>query len=374
MQVLSRYNNKILFVDYEFTVKDIIRGIQGKRNVPVNRVLGMEERLRTEITRFGTEVYILSPPPVLPVNWIKSRNAHRIMLYLNAGIIRQSIRKSAKMLGIKKPILVNGYNPFFGLPLAGSLEEELNIYFCYDEINGDPFYSFHGPHVEYQYMKKCDGVLTTSDGLYSSKSKYHVKCGVVKNGVDFELFNSVAGYRKPEKGKIVGYAGSVDERFDIESVEHAVKNLPDHKFNFVGRITNQSAKIILEKYPNVQFSGARKPEIVPDFIKEMDVCIIPYIKNDVTRGVYPLKVNEYLAAGKPVVMTDFARISELENYITVAHSREQFLEGILHELMTDDELKRKDRIEVARKNSWENKAEEFSAFVEILRESKLLVK
>src|SRR5690606_5097654 len=99
--------------------------------------------------------------------------------------------------------------------------------------------------------------------------------------------------------------------------------------------TNEKAGRRLSHFPNVKLLGERNAEEVPEFLKKMDVCIIPYLKNDVTRGVYPLKINEYLAAGKPVVMTDFAPLPEFEAMVGIASSKEKFLALVKDELSSD---------------------------------------
>jgi glycosyltransferase involved in cell wall biosynthesis len=374
MSILSR-ENKILFVDYEYTIKDILTTLAGKQKAPVQRILGIENRLRKIKTRFGSEVYVLTPPPVLPVNWIKYNNPYRILLQLNARLIRGSICAAMKALNMERPIMVNGYNPFFGLPLAGAFKEVLNIYYCYDEIRGDQWYKFHGPEVEKDYIKKTDAVITTSEALYHSKRPLHPKCFVVKNGVDFPLFNSMADHTIKLDGsrKTVGYTGSVDERFDTDTMVYVVENTPEVDYVFAGRVTNADAKRRLEKFSNIRFLGSKKPEEIPHIISSIDAGIIPYIKNEVTGGVYPLKINEYLAAGKPVVMTDFARLSEFEEVAYTAHSSEEFLMFLKQALYSNSMEKINRRIEVAKGNSWENRVEEFSSIVEKLRINKLVV-
>ncbi|HEY8401083.1 MAG TPA: glycosyltransferase [Cytophagaceae bacterium] len=364
MTLLSR-ENKVLFVDYEYTLKDLIT-----RNprVPVSRVIGLEPRLRTLTTEYGSQVHVLTPPPVLPVNWIKPRIPYRSLLKLNGLIVKASIQSAMKTLGIKDPVVVNGYNPFFGLTLAGNLNEKLHIYYCYDEIKGDQWYSFHGPSVEEDYIKKTDAVITTSDALHESKGYLHRKCYVVKNGVDFENFQAVADFtvKSPHQKKVVGYTGSLDERFDTETMVYTISRLPEVEFRFLGRITNEEAKNRLTPFSNVIFLGSARPDEVPQYLKEVDVAIIPYIKSKVTRGVYPLKINEYLAAAKPVVMTDFAPLPEFTKVVRTAESKEQFLNYLREELYADNYEKKKLRVEFARKNSWENRVKEFSVIIEKL--------
>ncbi|MFN3404741.1 MAG: glycosyltransferase [Cytophagaceae bacterium] len=372
MSLLSQ-NNKVLFVDYEYTVKDMIVTLAGKQKAPVQRMIGIENRLRTVRTAYGSEVHVLTPPPVLPINWIKNDNPYKMMLKLNGNLVRGCIQRALRELKMEDPIVINGYNPFFGLPLAGDFNEILNLYYCYDEIKGDQWYNFHGPEIEREYIEKTDAVITTSEGLYRSKSPLHPNCFVVKNGVDFELFNAAATLevKSPHKPRVVGYTGSIDQRFDIQTMTYVIERLPEIEFRFIGRQANESAVMALGAFSNVKLFGSMKPYQIPEAVSQIDAGVIPYIKNELTKGVYPLKINEYLAAGKPVVMSDFAHLPEFNEVVRMAANKEQFLNSLKEELYSDNKEKINKRIEFARKNSWKNRVEELSGIIDRLLSMKL---
>ena len=44
-------------------------------------------------------------------------------------------------------------------------------------------------------------------------------------------------------------------------------------------------------------------EEIPDYLASSDICILPAYKNDVMRNIVPIKMYEYMAAGKPVIAT-----------------------------------------------------------------------
>jgi glycosyltransferase involved in cell wall biosynthesis len=363
MMTLLSKENKVLFVDYQYTFKDVWNGLRGTKQLPIKRIFGLENRLTKVRTEIDSELYVLTCPPVFPINWIKNSEGYKRMLKLNANLVKSSIKNAIQSLDMKDVIMVNGYHPFLGIHLSGQLNESLDIYYCYDEIKGDMWHNHHGPTIEEEYMRKADIVITTSDALYESKSPYAENCYVVKNGVDFNLFHKAAFVSKKNDRRIIGYTGSIDERFDIDTVKYAIESLPEYEFQFVGRITNLRAGKIISAYPNVKMMGSKKPDEIPDHLANMDVCIIPYLKNEVTKGVYPLKINEYLAAGKPVVMTNFANLPEFKNIVSVGEDKESFLRFIQEELGSDSYEKQGKRIEIAKQNSWENKVEEFSAIV-----------
>src|SRR5690606_26971458 len=84
-----------------------------------------------------------------------------------------------------------------------------------------------------------------------------------------------------------------------------------------------------EGLPNLVFAGSRKPEELPAYLRQFDCCIIPYLKNTLTRSIYPLKINEYLAAGRPVVATRFSEdIYAFRPVAEIADSHDAFLDAI----------------------------------------------
>jgi glycosyltransferase involved in cell wall biosynthesis len=345
----------------------------GKQNAPVKRMLGIESRLRKISLPENTALHLLTPPPVLSVNWLKSPSSHMRFLDLNASIVRKSILKAMRKMDIKSPVVINAFNPFIGLPLINKLNELATIYYCYDEINACEWTKNHGKRLEEIYLGKVDAAIVTSDGLLQSKSKLVRQSYLVKNGVDFTHFNKASELRLRNRNSdiIVGYVGSVDKRIDFELLTALATKLPDIKFEFVGRIMETEKANILDKLPNIKFWGAKKVEELPNFIKNFDAGIIPFIKNELTAGIYPIKVNEYLASGIPVITTDFAPLPEFGSTITTASDHNMFLQAVIENLTNDTREKRKERMEVAHSNSWENRALQFGEAIQDVLESKM---
>ena len=70
LERLARHNN-VLFVEYPYTIKDVISTLQGKQKAPVKRMLGIENRLTQIETNQGTKVWNLTIPPGLPLYFLK---------------------------------------------------------------------------------------------------------------------------------------------------------------------------------------------------------------------------------------------------------------------------------------------------------------
>ncbi|EMR04641.1 glycosyltransferase family protein [Cesiribacter andamanensis] len=197
MSLLAR-RHRVLYVDYTFTWKDMLMGALGKRATPWQRMLGLQPRLRTIQTRFGSQVHVLTPPPVLPANWIAAPGLYQTVMEQEGGKLRKSILQAMDQLGFKNPIVINAFNPFFGVPMAGKLNESLLAYYCYDEISAAQWCGRHGARQEEELLKRADAVITSSQALQESKSLHNAQTYLVKNGVDYSLFHQ--GFR-PEPRK-----------------------------------------------------------------------------------------------------------------------------------------------------------------------------
>ncbi|MDD2799502.1 MAG: glycosyltransferase [Bacteroidales bacterium] len=364
MSLLAR-ENKVLFAEYPFTVKDVIWGLMGKNDAPVMRILGWKKRLETKQTNFGSEVYNWVAPPVFPTNFIKNERAFRFLNELNVWIFRKSVQRVLRKLNMPNVINVNAYNCYFGIPLIGRLNEKANIYYCYDGMVTDR----HGNRalvMDEEFSRKVDSVIVTSDFLKNEKLAWNNRVDTVKNGVDFQVFCAQAKKipHQNRKRKKVGYIGSVDQRFDLEKVEYAIRHLPEVDFEFVGDVRNAIVKSILSMYPNVKFLPPVAPNDVPKLLSDCDAGIIPYIADDINKNVYPLKLNEYLAVGVPVVLTRFAKLTEFEEIASFASTDEEFLSSIKKEIEHDSIERIAARIEFAKENSWENRAKLFGDAIE----------
>jgi teichuronic acid biosynthesis glycosyltransferase TuaH len=365
MSRLARYN-RILFIEYPFTYKDIFNTFLNKQNAPVKRMLGVNHYLQKVETDQKNEIFHLVPPAMLPVDFIKNDSIFKYFFKYNIKKYSRRINKVIRELNFNNTIVITAYNPVFGLPLISKLREKLNVYYCYDGIgtrrHGKRIFS-----IDESFSRKTDAIITTSDFLRSEKLKFNSNTFVVKNGVDFKNFSN---YSKKivhdRRVKIVGYIGSLDHRFDIDLMDKTINKLHNFEFHFTGNLRNFKIMDVLSKYKNVRFFDSIQPNNVPKLLQSYDIGIIPYLVNDINKNIYPLKINEYMAVGVPIVMTPFADLNDFNNYVSVANNAEDFTIAIVNETMSDSSQKIHQRIEFARLNSWDNKTEEFGEILKNL--------
>jgi glycosyltransferase involved in cell wall biosynthesis len=188
------------------------------------------------------------------------------------------------------------------------------------------------------------------------------------NAADVELFKTAATeiLSKPHglnfnDRKIIGFTGSIEYRTDFTLLYEIAKYHNDKILYLVGPVIgDEHVKSGLTKMPNVVFAGAKKLHELPSYLQYFDCCIIPYKVNKLTASIYPLKINEYLAAGKPVVSTHFSDdIFSFRDHAFIAETHDQFLRMIDVAIEGNNIEKKVARMEVANANSWQKRVEEF---------------
>ena len=361
---LLALKNRVLYVEYPFTIKDVFTSLLGKQQAPVWRILGLKRRAIVKKTAEGAVVYNWVLPPMIPLNIIKNERLYQFILKIDSLLYKWSLRRAIRKLGFSNPIVINAYNPIFGEELSGRLKEKITVYYCYDGFSTGKR-GIHAWHADRKFAETAGGVIVTSDFLKNQKLQFNKKVVTVKNGVDFEMFSREAKneVHPGEKRRKIGYIGSIDQRFDLETVEFSVRNLPGYDFEFIGDVRNDKVKTVLEQFKNVTFLPPIKPMEVPERLKNCDAGIIPYLCNEINKNVYPLKINEYLAVGVPVVITRFADLPEFMEHVSFASSKEEFRNLLTEVLETDNSEKIKMRIGFAKSNSWKSRADQFSSAV-----------
>lgn len=355
---------RVLYVDYAFTLKDLFTG---HPDLPKERVKNRDQSLRTLKTKKGTEVHVLTPPAIWPINPLPAGPLYRMLLKRNNKLIRNRIKWAMDQLQMTAPLVVNAFNPAAGRYNADAFGKRRLIYYCYDNMAAAPWLRKHGTYLEKEFIPLTDGVITTSPGIQKDKEKDHAHVGLVRNGVDYELFHSgfkdLALRADGESRPIIGYIGSIDDRIDYDLLEQIYKNIPEAEIHFVGRIMDESLVSSWKNRDRVVFHGANPVTELPKFLSTFSAALIPFVTNEFTKGIYPLKINEYLAAGVPVISTRFADLSDFESSVSLCTRYDEFVAAVKESILTDSPEKRKMRAEVAKENSWTARADEFKAIL-----------
>ena len=358
--------HRVLFVDYLYTLKDLVQGVTGRQDVPVRKIIHLSNPLINKTTDQAVgELYVWTPPVMLPINWLSDRR-HDQLLHWNTNRLIHDLLGVMRQLRMHRPLIINAYNPVIGLPLLGKFNECATIYYCFDEITtAGEWMSRHGKRYEDAFLQRVDAVVTTSETLRQDKLGLQPQTFCVKNGANFDLFNQARQLTQPQPDKqIVGYLGSADNRINIDIMEYCARTMPDVDFRFIGEVHEPELPRRLATFPNVTFIPPHQPADLPPLLAKLSAGIIPFVCNKHTYTIYPLKINEYLAAGLPVVSTPFSILDDFEGIIELADTPEHFAQALRRAIVDTDGQRVQQRVDMAHNNSWERRAREFEAVIQ----------
>lgn len=357
--------HRVLYVDYQYTIKDLLSGMTGSRDVPIRESLRLSNPTQLKTVDHDKAVYVWTPPAMVPINWLPPK-PHDFFLQWNVARLVKGLRNVMRQLNMTRPLIINGLNPVFGLPMLKQLGECATIYYCFDEITIAKWMNRHGGRYEQSYLECVDAVVTTSETLRLAKAVVQSNTYCVKNGVNFALFNQARALVQPDRTKkpIVGYLGTADDRLNLDLIEYCVRVMPDVTFQFIGEVHEPSITQRLSTYANVVFTPPHQPADLPPLLAQMSAAMIPFVCNEHTYTIYPLKINEYLAAGLPVVSTPFSLLDDFNGVVELADTPDKFTQAIRSALADTSSQRIENRIAMARNNSWEKRAIEFEEVIQ----------
>ena len=170
-----------------------------------------------------------------------------------------------------------------------------------------------------------------------------------------EKIQPIVNKRKP----IIGYYGALAKWFDYKLIEELAKEREDYEIVLIGMDYDGSYdQSNLKDYSNISYLGMIDYKDLINYSRYFDVCIVPFIKNDITDSTSPLKIFEYMALEKPIVTTD---INECKNYESCLISKDydEFIRNIDKALKL--EVDNKEYFNILRReseeNTWDNRAE-----------------
>lgn len=329
------------------------------KNPRVKKRRGIIKNKKIEIVKIQENLWNLYPDCMLEsINWISNDFIFNLANKYNNYRFAQSIKKALKVLGFTNFILFNDNEMFKGFYLKELLNPGLSIYYSRDNMVAVPYWRKHGLKLEPEIISKCDLCITNSVYLRDYCLQFNTNSFYAGQGCDFKFFTAKPGaYPFAEKlnGPVIGYVGALESiRLDQEIIAYIAANRPDWTIVLVGPEDIAFKEGKLHNFKNIIFAGIMPMEMLADYIRIFDVCINPQLLNEITIGNYPRKIDEYLVMGKPIVASATTAMESFREFVSLAESKEDYLELIEHALREDNEDLRKSRIEYALTHTWEN--------------------
>lgn len=275
----------------------------------IDRLHGVKKCRPPYLQPVNSNLWVLECPfAVWPVNRLPSA-LFKMANYLNNQKIARWIASQAATLHFKDSILLIDNDIYRSRYLKQFLRPALSIYYRRDYVIGFDYWKKHGPSCEQELVRASDLVITNSSYFTKELSPYNARIYTTNTGVNLQLYDAARPYDTPSDIRdiprpIIGYTGAlIETRLDIELLYKLARQLSQYSFVLVGPEDDCFRQHPLHTLPNVHFTGQKRVEELPAYIRQFDVCINPQKLNPITIGNYPLKVDEYLAMGKPVVAT-----------------------------------------------------------------------
>lgn len=291
----------------------------------------------------------------------------KLFVKINSYLIHKSI--SQWIIEHNSPIVVISFlpNPLTN-EILGKIKNKILVYYCADDMIANSNNKKVLERTEKKLIYKSDLIFYTSKKLGIKFKNYNNKSHLIRNGVNFEKFNQIK-YNKIKKEKfikfkkIIGYVGAIRLIIDFELLYKISEVYIDYALVLIGPVypqvfQNEYYKKIKNK-ENVFFLGSIEHKDIPSMTSIFDISIIPYIKNNITDSIYPIKLNEYLSQGLPVLSSNIDEIIDINNennkILYVYKNQNECIKLINRAINSNTENVINARINYAKNNDWKNK-------------------
>jgi glycosyltransferase involved in cell wall biosynthesis len=239
---------------------------------------------------------------------------------INRRLLGYRIRRALKQRGIARPVLWISMPT--GIDAVGTMGERAVVYYC-----GDDFGALDGvDHVpvlrlEQRCIEAARLIFAVSPVLAAKLPPDRTM--LLEHGVDLDRFThpAVRAADLPS-GPVAGYYGNICERLDQALLADTARLLPNWSFVLIGDIRVPVDRLAAE--PNIRFLGRRPHALLPGYAQHWTVSLLPFLDTAMVRASNPLKLREYLAAGRPVVTTPMPAALPFRDVIDIAEDAAGF--------------------------------------------------
>lgn len=352
MGCLAR-EHRVLFVSPPFSFAQVVQR-RKRRDLPQSGLVHRADNLHSLVFS----------------KWLFETYGHPRLERAMRRLREAQIRSVAARLGFQDPVLVI-WHPYFA-HFMGRLGESLVCYYADDEFAAYDSQTEDERRrireAEELLLARADCVFANGPALVKAKNR---KGNVIDVPMcaDFSLYSrstlpetkipeDLAAIRQPR----IGYIGNLNNKVDFSLLFHIARARPSWSIVLIGPANVHSAATQatvnkLKRLPNVSFLGEKLRTTLPDYIKGLDVCLMCYNVEAWAYYVYPLKLHEYLASGKPIVGSPLESLKQFDGVIRIATTPAEWVAGIEAGLLESDPQLTARRIQVAYDNRLEARVE-----------------
>jgi glycosyltransferase involved in cell wall biosynthesis len=366
MRRFARAGNKVIFVN------SISMGLASVRSKDLFPRIARKLKSYAKLARTTAEGITVVSPAIIP--FFGSRAA----TIANRRLLTSQIAGLARRRGLTKPIL------WIAIPTAievvGRMNESLVIYHVSDKYDANTMDHATDPafirSLHERAIESADLIFYSSRKLLAGATRGLERSRLLEQAVDFEHWAKIGKGEvmiAAEVEKIahprIGYFGAIEPwLIDQRLIKQAARERPDWNWIFIG---NKSRGLEIEALPNVHFLPPVAYDDLPNYAAGFDVCVLPW-NTEVAFTSYgsAIKVREYLASGKAVVISPLPEYESMSDVLRIGRTRDQFLELVDEALREDGAELVRARQDAVRSGTWDARAEWVSDLIEqALREN-----
>jgi glycosyltransferase involved in cell wall biosynthesis len=280
---------------------------------------------------------------------------HGLLTRSETQALVASIDRLAAAFSIRRPAVICQFPLWTGV--ASALRDRYSatlVYDCHDLLSG---FSRIAPSIvaaERELLEAASLVLFSAASLQrqmlAAMPWLETKSLLVPNAVDVARFPL-----SPAQQPVAGYAGALDEWFDVEAVRCAAECNPGCEFALIGRVEDRRV-LALESLPNIRFHGEIPYDQVPAHLSRFRAGLIPFLRTPLTLATNPIKLYEYFSCGLPVVSAALPEVEAYGELVYLASSPKEFAAQLSRAMAETDESLRRRRRRVAEDESWQARA------------------
>ncbi|HKI32057.1 MAG TPA: hypothetical protein VKA46_09325 [Gemmataceae bacterium] len=212
--------------------------------------------------------------------------------------------------------------------LMGALPVRRWVYYCVDDFSVWPGLDQKTlGALEEVVVRRADVLIAVSQTLQARLAVMGRESHLLTHGIDAEFWSgpgipletaTLAGLKRP----LVVFWGVTDRRMDTAFVRRLATDLAQGTILLVGPADDPDPALLA--LPRVVRRSPLPFAQLPALAREAAVLVMPYADLPVTRAIQPLKLKEYLATGRPVVVRRLPATEPWGDCLDLADTPEEF--------------------------------------------------
>jgi glycosyltransferase involved in cell wall biosynthesis len=236
------------------------------------------------------------------------------LIGMTSALTRRYMHRAISRLGGRVQAVISGWPQY---SVFGSCGEQVRIYWAKDDfVGGSALLGLNATVLdrrERRVAASADLLVASNPVVADTWRSRGLDARLVPFGTNADAYMGIEDVALPADvglpAPVAGFIGRINDRTDLRLLETIADR--GRSLLLVGpKDPSFEPKRFeaLRRRRNVRWVGLKPSGALPNYLRVMDVGIVPYRDSRFNRGSFPLKTLEYLAAGRAVVATDLPAI------------------------------------------------------------------